>query len=137
LLLHSDLNVTIIQPGQIVGVGGRGFDTIVSQSKRSIAVTIGGGRQRMRTIAIDDLVYYFVGVLNDPRAYQQCYGVGSDDILTVPQMIDIAAEILSRPHPVKIRIPGIFLGALAPAIERLSKLPRGALKDFLDSLIPI
>ena len=134
MLLNSDLDVTVIQPGQIVGIGGRGFDMIVSQSKRAVAVTIGSGRQKMRTIAIDDLVYYLVGVLNDPRAYQQCYDVGSDDVLTVPQMIDITAEILGRPHPIKIRIPGSFLSALAPVIERMSKLPKGALKGFLDSL---
>lgn len=34
-LLDSGLDVTVVQPGQIVGVGGTGFDMMVSQAKRS------------------------------------------------------------------------------------------------------
>lgn len=59
LLLNSDLDATVIRPGNIVGMGGRGSDTIVSQAKRRIAITL-------RTIALDDLTYYLAGVLNDP-----------------------------------------------------------------------
>jgi uncharacterized protein YbjT (DUF2867 family) len=66
LLLSSALDATIIRLGNIVGVGGRGCDTIVSQAKRRIAITLGGNRPKMRTIALDDLVYYLVGVLDDP-----------------------------------------------------------------------
>jgi hypothetical protein len=87
----------------------------------------------MRTIALDDLIYYLAGVLDDPHAYRQGYDVGSDDVLAINQMIDIAAEILGRRHPVKIQIPRALLGTLAPLIDRVSK-PRGALKGFVDSL---
>jgi uncharacterized protein YbjT (DUF2867 family) len=69
LLLSSGLDATIIRLaklGNIVSVGGRGCDTIVSQAKRRIAITLGGNRPKMRTIALDDLVYYLVGVLDDP-----------------------------------------------------------------------
>jgi uncharacterized protein YbjT (DUF2867 family) len=41
LLLSSALDATIIRLGNIVGVGGRGCDTIVSQAKRRIAITLG------------------------------------------------------------------------------------------------
>jgi len=133
-LQHSGLDVTVIRPGMIVGVGGRGFDMMVSQAKRRVAIVLGDGQQKMRNIALDDLVYYLVGVLNDPRANGQCYDVGCDDILTINQMIDIAAEVLGRPHPIKMHIPRTLLGSLAPLIERVSKLPRGAIKGALDIL---
>jgi len=136
LLLNSDVDATVIRPGNIVGVGGRGFDTIMSQAKRRIAITLSGNRPKMRTIALDDLIYYLGGVLDDPRASQQCYDVGNDDVLAVNQMIDIVAEILGRGHPVKIQVPHALLGTFAPLIERISKLPTGAMEGFVDSLKP-
>lgn len=132
-LLGSGLDVTIIRPGMIVGAGGRGFGMMASQARKSVAVGL-GGQQKMRSIAVDDLVYYLVGVLDDPRAYQQCYDVGNDDVLTNGQMLDATAEILGRRPPLKLKIPPALLGALAPAIERAGKLPKGAMKGLADSL---
>ncbi len=131
VLLHSGLDVTVIRPGQIVGVGGQGFDMLAAQARRSTAIVMGSGRRKFRPIALDDLVYYLVGVLDDPRAYGQGYDVGSDDILTTDQLIDVAAASLGRQQPRKIHIPRPLLGALAPLVERLTKVPRGALSDFL------
>ncbi len=62
-LLKSSLDVTVIRPGMIVGAGGRGFEALVGQAKKSTAIFL-GGNQKMRTIAVDDLIYYIIGVLN-------------------------------------------------------------------------
>ena len=104
-LFGSGLDVTVIRPGQIVGVGGDGFDALLANARRSIAIVLGGGRQRFRTIALDDLVAYLIGVLDEPRAYGHPYDVGSDDILTSDQMIDVAAAVLDRKPPRKIHLP--------------------------------
>ncbi len=130
-LLESGLDATVIRPGQIVGAGGQGFDMLAAQAGRSVALVLGSGRQRFRTIALDDLVYYLVGVLDEPRAYGRGYDVGSDDILTTDQLIDVAAAVLGRSEPRKIHLPRALLGALAPLAERLTGVPRGALGDFL------
>lgn len=132
-LLDSGLYVTVVRPGMIVGAGGRGFDTLASQAKRSVAVFL-GGQQKMRTIAVDDLIYYLVSVLDDPRAYQHRYDVGNDDVLTNSQMIDAQAEILGRRRPIKLQIPPALLGVLAPVIERAGKMPKGSFKGLVDSL---
>ncbi len=133
-LLRSGLDVTVIRPGQIVGVGGQGFNMMVGQAKRPVAIMMGSGQGKWRNIALDDLVYYLVGVLNDPRTYNQFYDVGCDDILTNNQMIDVAAEVLGRHHPTKIHLPRKLLGAVAPLIERMTKFPRGSIKGLLDGL---
>jgi len=133
-LLQSGLDVTVIRPGQIVGVGGRGFNMMMSQAKKSTAFVMGSGRQKFRNIALDDLVYYLVGVLNAPRANGQCYDVGCDDVLTSDQMIDVAAEVLGRKRPKKIHLSRAFLRSLAPLIERIGKLPNGAITGLVDSL---
>ena len=134
LLLGSGLDATVIQPGYIVGVGGRGFDTVVSNAGRRVAVSLGGDSPKMRTIAVDDLTYYLVGVLEDPRTYGQCYDVGNDEILSINQLIDITADTLGHRRPIKVQIPLTFLGVFAPLIERMGKLPGGAMKGMVDSL---
>jgi uncharacterized protein YbjT (DUF2867 family) len=95
---------------------------------------MGSGKQKMRTIAVEDLAYYLVGVLDDTRSFGHHYDVGSDDVLTMDQMIDIAADRLGRRRPVKIHVPQTLLGLFAPLIERVSKMPRGSFKGLVDSL---
>ena len=133
-LLNSGLNVTILRPGQIVGVGGLGFNMMVANAKRAVAITMAPGENKMQNIAVDDLVYYLIGVLNDPRAYGQAYDVGADDILSNDQMMDVAADVLGRKHPYKLHIPPSLLGAIAPLIERLAKAPKGAIKGLTDGM---
>jgi uncharacterized protein YbjT (DUF2867 family) len=134
-LLNSGLDVTVIRPGQIVGVGGLGFNTMVSLAKQAFSINmLGNGKQRMRNIAIDDVVYYLVGVLDDPRSYGKSFDVGCDDVLTYNQMLDVAAEVLGRRHPTRIDLPRAILGTLAPLVERAAKLPKGAIKAILDSV---
>lgn len=135
LLLKSGLNVTIIRPGQIVGKGGRGFDMMVSQARKPVAITMGNGSSKWRNIALDDLIYYLVGVLNESRSYGQCFDVGCDDVLTNNQMIDLTAEVLGRHHPTKVSLPVTLLGApFAPFVERMAKVPKGAITGILESL---
>ena len=132
-LLSSALDVTILHPGMIVGTGGRGFEMMASQAKKSVAVSL-SGQQAMRSIAIGDLVHYLTSILDDPRTYGQRYDVGNDDVLTNDQMTDILADILGRRPPRKIQIPQALLKALAPVLERAGKLPAGAMRGMLDSL---
>lgn len=43
--------------------------------------------------------------LDDPRSHGNRYDVGSDDVLTTDQMIDIVAETLGRRPPTTIHVP--------------------------------
>lgn len=95
---------------------------------------VGNGRNKLRCIAIDDLIYNLIGVLTEPKAYGQCYEVGSDDVLTSDQFIDAAAEVVGRRHPRKIHISLALLRLAAPLIERIVKSPKGSIKGALDGL---
>ena len=133
-LLTSGLDATVLKPGQIAGVGGHGFNMMVSQAKSAVAVMMNKGGQRWRNIAVDDLVYYLVGVLDEPRSFGRCYDVGCDDILTNDEMIDVAADVLGRPHPIKLHIPLAVTAGMAPLIERMAKLPKGAMSGLVEGM---
>lgn len=133
-LLKSGLDTTIIRPGMIVGVGGQGFNMMVSNAKKRFAIVIGKGNQKFRCIAINDLVYYLVGVLNDTRAYGKGFDVGSDDVLSSNQMLDAVSEVMGRNNPKKIHIPIGLLSTMSPVIERIAKMPKGAMKGMIDGI---
>ena len=133
-LLNSGLDVTVIQPGMIVGLGGQGFNMVLSNAQKRTAFVLGDGGNKFRCIAIDDLVYNLIGVMNDARAYGQCYEVGSDDVLTGDELIDVASEVAGHAHPKKIHIPLALLRFAAPLIEWIAKSPKGSIKGALGGL---
>ena len=133
-LLNCGLDATIIRPGQIVGIGGQGFGMTVGNAKRRFSLVLGTGQQKMRSIALDDLIYYLIGVLNESATFNKYYDVGSDDVLTGDQMIDVAADVLGLKHPVKLHIPLSFFRAIVPLFERSKKLQKGALRGVADCL---
>ena len=133
LLLNSGLDVTIVRPGMIVGSGGQGFNMLIKNARSRFAIVMGSGKKRYRSIAIDDLVFYLKSILENEHAYGQCYDVGNDNILSMNDMIDSAADVLGKHHPAKIHLPIGILSMAAPLIERMSKAPKGAIKGMLDS----
>lgn len=133
-LFDSALDVSVLRPGMIVGRGGTGFEAVARGARGPVAVGLGGGGQKMRTIAVDDLVYYLLGVLEEPRSFGHRYDVGSDDVLTTDEMIDITAASQGRRRPVKVHVPRVALSLLAPLLERVTRLPRGAFTGLVDSL---
>jgi uncharacterized protein YbjT (DUF2867 family) len=133
-LIASGLDATFLHPGMIVGIGGRGFGMTLAQAKSRVSVVIGDGRSRMRGIAVSDLVYYLIGVLDEPRSFGQAYDVGNDEVPSSNEMIDMTAEVLGKAPPVKIHVPLALLRVAVPLIERLAKTPPGALKDIANSL---
>ncbi len=86
----------------------------------------------MQNIAISDLVYYLICVLQEPRAYKQAYNVGSDDVLTNDEMMDVAADLLGKAHPRKMHLPQAIPRMMAPMMERGAKLSKGYIKTILD-----
>ena len=131
LLLESGLDATIIRPGMIVGHGGDGFGMVERGARSSSVFLLARREQRFRTVGVDDLARQIVFVLDDPRAFGNAYEVGSDDVLTTDEMIDIAAEYLGRPPPRKVHLPRAALARLAPLVERVAGMPRGAIGGFV------
>lgn len=133
-LLNSGMDVTVIQPGMIVGIGGQGFNMMLANAQKRNALVLGNGKNKFRCIAIDDLVYNLIGVLNEPKAYGQVYEVGNDDVLTSDELIDAAADVTGHSHPKKIHIPLGLIRFAAPLIELIAKSPKGSIKGALGGM---
>jgi uncharacterized protein YbjT (DUF2867 family) len=133
-LINSGIDSTVIRPGLIVGIGGQGFNTALSNAKKGIAIVIGNGKSKMRIISIDDLVYYLVNVLTEPKAFGQCFDVGNDDVITGDERIDTIAEVIGNKKPAKIHIPKFILKAFTPIIGLTGMFSKGSFKTITDSI---
>jgi uncharacterized protein YbjT (DUF2867 family) len=106
---------------------------MVAQAKQRVILDFfGGGDRPWRNIAVDDLLHYLTEMLAEPRTYGHAYDVGCDDVLTRAAMTEATADLLGRPHPLVLPVPHAVFRAFAPLIERAAKLPRGAVRGFLD-----
>lgn len=129
-LLTSGLDATVVRPGMIVGRGGDGFGVIARAATKGFTVAMAGPRQRFRTIAVDDLALDLVELMDSPEAIGKVFEVGSDDVLTMKEMVKIAAASVSRKPGTVLFIPSGVLRLLAPVVERVAKMPRGAMSGF-------
>lgn len=130
-LLGSGLDVTVLRPGMIVGRGGDGFSIVVRGATRRLAVAIGSPRLRFRTIAVDDLARDIVDLVERPEAMGKSFEVGSDDVLTMRQMMAVAAASIGRRPASTLFIPAGLVRLLGPLIDRLARVPRGAIGGFV------
>jgi uncharacterized protein YbjT (DUF2867 family) len=131
LLFGSGLDVTVLRPGLIVGHGGDGFAMVEKSAGRRIALVLASSRQKFRTVAVEDLAHQLVHLLGEPRAFGKHFDVGSDDVYTIDQMIDLAADHLHRPHPTKVHLPRRLIAFLAPLVERAAGMAPGAVGGFV------
>ena len=134
LLFNSDLDVTVIRPGMIVGLGGQGFNMLLANARKRVAIVVGSGNFKFRTIAISDLAFILAAVLANKETYGQAFDIGSNDVFTMNQMIDIAAETIGKKPPVKLHIPTGIIRTFANLIGRIGKMPEGAMKGMIDSV---
>jgi uncharacterized protein YbjT (DUF2867 family) len=131
LLLNSGLNATIVRPGMIIGRGGDGFNVVARGGTRRFAVAVGNTKQRFRTISVDDLARDIVDLIDPSEALGQVLDVGSDDVLTMREMMAIIASHRGRRPARTVFIPARVIRTVAPLVERAAHIPRGALRGFV------
>lgn len=130
-LFQSGLDVTVLRPGMIVGRGGDGFSVVARGAKSRFTMAMAGPRQKFRTIAVDDLAADLVDLIDLPSAVGRAFDVGSDDVLSMAEMTRIAAESIGRRPGVILFVPGRLIRLLAPLVERIAHVPRGAISGFV------
>ena len=133
-LLDSGLDVTVLRPGLVAGVGSVGFDGLLAAAGRSVATLRGTGHQRWSYIAVDDLVGYLVDALDEAATFHRAFDVGSTEAPTYRELLSRTAAVLGRPGPRIVPIPLPVLRTLAPLVERRRHLARGGLTAALTHL---
>ncbi|MFI6999269.1 NAD(P)H-binding protein [Nocardia sp. NPDC050175] len=98
LLAAAGVPVTTLRAGIIVGHGGISWE-ITRQLVEHLPAMITPRWVRTRTqpIAVDDVVRYLVGVLDNPETAGRTFEIGGPDILEYVDMLRRVAKIEGRP----------------------------------------
>jgi len=88
LLKTSTSNITIIRASIIIGAGSASFKIIRDLVERlPIMIAPRWLNTRCQPIAITDVLYYLVKVLNQPLAYNKTFEIGGPDTMTFKEML--------------------------------------------------
>jgi uncharacterized protein YbjT (DUF2867 family) len=90
--------LTFLRAAVIVGAGGASFEMIRSLVERlPVMVTPRWVSTRCQPIAVDDVIRYLVGCLEDERTSGEAFDIGGPEILTYREMMERFARIVGRP----------------------------------------
>jgi uncharacterized protein YbjT (DUF2867 family) len=98
LLGEDGVPVTVLRAGILIGSGGISWEITRQLVKHLPAmVTPRWVSTRTQPIAVDDVVRYLVGVLDEHEALGRVFEVGGPDVLKYSTMMRRVAEIQKRP----------------------------------------
>jgi len=117
---------TVIRPtAYFSDLTNRAFNSVLKRRQHTV---IGDGSHRINPVDGDDVAAFIADCLGDPRKTGRELRVGGPDILSFREIGMLAAEVIGRPDPLKIRsIPIWFLrlvAALASAAGLVSRASR-------------
>lgn len=94
ILAESHIPLTLLRAGIIIGSGSASFEIIRDLvEKLPVMVAPKWVSNRCQPIAIRDVLFYLVGVLNHPRCLNQTFEIGGPDQLNYKEMLLQFAEV--------------------------------------------
>lgn len=109
--------VTVVRAGIIVGHGGASWE-IIRQLVDVLPGLVAPSWMRTRTqpVALEDVVRYLAGVIDDPAARGQVIEIGGPEALTYLEMLQRAANLQGKQLPA-IGLPDVASTFVPPALS--------------------
>ncbi|HEY8491772.1 MAG TPA: NAD-dependent epimerase/dehydratase family protein [Dehalococcoidia bacterium] len=121
-IVASGLPYVILRSAHIYGPDAAFLHALVDAVSRRRALVIGGGKQRMQPVYVDDVVETLAGAVARPDLARQTLEIGGPDTLPYEVLLSLVAGRLGRPfRPLRVPLP--LLGVLAAFLERASPEP--------------
>jgi uncharacterized protein YbjT (DUF2867 family) len=134
LLGSAGVPVTVLRAGIIVGRGGISWEITRQLVEHLPAmVTPRWVRTRTQPIAVDDVVRYLVGVLDEPRAVGRVFEVGGPEVLEYVTMLRRVAHITGR-RLVIVPVPLLSPGLSSRWLGLVTDVERQSDRSLIDSM---
>ena len=102
----GDYDLTTLRAAIIIGHGSASFDMVRQLATRlPVMVTPRWVQNECQPIAIDDVIAYLVGVLDEPETAGTTYEIGGPDVLTYGEILRQTATAMGRRAPIIIPVP--------------------------------
>lgn len=96
VLGEAGVPVTVLRAAIVVGHGGISWELTRQLVKNLPAMVVPRWTAtRTQPVALDDVVSYLVGVIDEPRARDRVFEIGGPDVMTYRDMMRIASQEMS------------------------------------------
>lgn len=94
LLKKSKVNTTILRSSIIIGKESTSFKIICDLvDKLPVMIAPRWLNTRCQPIAISDVIYYLLSLLNQPQAFNKTFEIGGPDVVTFKEMLLVYAKL--------------------------------------------
>lgn len=115
---ETGLEVTIIRPPLVYGLGGRGHvAAMINCINRGVPLPLGSIRNQRSLIGMDNLVDFIALCLAHPAAAHETFLVSDDKDLSTPELLRLTAEAMGRSVRL-VSLPTSFLKLGAQLLGR-------------------
>jgi uncharacterized protein YbjT (DUF2867 family) len=139
LLGEAGVPVTVLRAGIVVGAGGISWEITRQLVEHLPAmVTPRWVNTRTQPIAVDDVVRYLAGVLDEPEAQGRIFEIGGPDVLQYSTMLRRVAGIEGRPLtilPVPLLSPGLSSRWLALVTDVDTRTGRSLVDSMTNEVV--
>lgn len=107
LLKQKGLNISIVRPTYIYGPFdySRRLAYIFKRIKnRKPVLVVGGGKNILQLGYVDDVARFMISTIGKEEAFNEAFNVGGEELVTLEQLIQIAARILGEEARIEFNV---------------------------------
>ncbi len=137
LLAGGTVSVTELRAAVIIGSGSASFEMLrhLDEVLPAMICPRWVTRTRCQPIAVADVLFYLVAVLDHPETSGEVLEIGGPDVLTYREMMDRYAAIAGLRRRLIIPVPLLTPRLSSHWVNLVTPLPYGLARPLVDSLI--
>lgn len=124
LVRGSALDWTVFQPSLVYGPHDAFINMLAAQLRLApVMPVIGSGSYRLQPIHADDVARCFTRALELPETIGQTYELCGNDRLSYEALLDMVADALGKPRPLKPHLPLGLMKLVIPVLQKAPPFP--------------
>lgn len=134
VLAEGDYELTSLRAAVIIGAGSASFQLVEQLAHRlPVMITPRWVRTDCQPIAIDDVIAYLVGVLDDPGTAGRTFEIGGPDVVTYQTMLNRTSELLGKRQYI-VPVPVLTPKLSAYWLDLVTDVPRDVAHPLVSGL---
>lgn len=134
VLAEGDYELTSLRAAVIIGAGSASFQLVEQLAHRlPVMITPRWVRTDCQPIAIDDVIAYLVGVLDDPGTAGRTFEIGGPDVVTYQTMLHRTSELLGKRQYI-VSVPVLTPKLSAYWLDLVTDVPRDVAHPLVSGL---
>jgi len=134
ILQSGSIQTTVLRAAVIIGAGGAGFELVRYLVERlPIMICPRWINTRSQPIAVQDVISYLVGSLNEPATAGQSFDIGGPDIVTYRDMMRVYARVRGL-HRLILTVPFLTPRLSAYWVNLVTPVPSGIVFPLVEGL---